>query len=238
MTRDGVAATQGFYTRWAQLYDAVATRAPGVGRLRESAVAALAPGPGDVVVDLGCGTGANFPYLRERVGPEGTVVGVDFTPGMLARADARVRREGWSNVHVVRGDATRPPVERADAVFASFLVGMLSDPAAAVRDWASLVGAGGRLGLLDLARSAGSGRPLNGLFRAFVLASSPPGTRSRHADSPTAVLDRRVAEAHRTLLDACEGRTHETRALGFARLSAGRVRPGVVDRFSRASRES
>ena len=82
----------------------------------------------------------------------------------------------------------------------------------------------GRVALLDLARSTRRvGRPLNAAFRAFVLASSPPGTRERHGGSPGGVLDRRVAAAHRTLFDRCSGVEHSTHALGFVRLSSGTV---------------
>ncbi|WP_233745491.1 class I SAM-dependent methyltransferase [Halobacterium bonnevillei] len=59
--------------------------------------------PATPAVDLGCGTGANLRHLRDRVGPTGTVVGVDLTPGMLARAESRVERAGWQNVHLVPG---------------------------------------------------------------------------------------------------------------------------------------
>jgi ubiquinone/menaquinone biosynthesis C-methylase UbiE len=223
----GVAATQSFYSRWARLYDALATRTPGIGSLRARAADRLDLGPGDTVVEMGCGTGANFRHLRERVGPTGTVVGVDFTPGMVATARRRVAREGWENVHVVRADATRPPLRPgdADALLASFVVGMVRDPSAVVDDWLDLVGPGGRVALLDLARSTRRvGRPLNAAFRAFVLASSPPGSRFRPDDSPAAVLDRRVAAAHRRLFARCDDAVHSTHALGFARLSSGRVR--------------
>jgi ubiquinone/menaquinone biosynthesis C-methylase UbiE len=221
---DGVTATQQFYTRWAGLYDALATRTPGIGSLRARAADRLAPERGDTVVEMGCGTGANLRHLRERVGPEGTVIGVDFTPGMVATARQRIDSECWQNVHVVRGDATRPPVAVADALLSSFVVGMLGDPDEAVADWTDLVGAGGRVALLDLARSTRPvGAPLNAVFRAFVLASSPPGTSERHGGSPGGVLDRRVAAAHRTLFDRCVGVEHSTHALGFVRLSSGTV---------------
>jgi SAM-dependent methyltransferase len=221
-TDGGVAATQAFYGRWARLYDAIARRTPGVGGLRERAIGRLAPDAGDVVVDMGCGTGANLPYLDEHVGPTGRVLGVDFTPGVLAIA--RDRLADHDGVGVVRGDATRPPVREADAVFASFVSGMLADPAAAVRTWASIVGPGGRLGLLDLARSTRPvGRPLNDLFGVVVRATSPPGSRWRVDDPPASVLDRRVVAAHRTLFELCEAVEHETHALGYARLSVGTV---------------
>lgn len=216
-------AAQSFYTRWARLYDPLARRAPGVSGLRRRLVDALDPAPGDRVVDLGCGTGATLPYLRDRVGPDGVVVGVDFAPGAVALA--RRRAAGWPNVHVVRGDAARPPVAAADRALASFVVGMLPDPAAAVRDWVDLVRPGGRVAVLDLARSTRPvARPLNLAFRALVVASSPPGTRHRTGWSPTRTLDRRVVAAHRALAERTDATVRRTAALGYARLTAGRVR--------------
>ena len=38
---------------------------------------------GNCVIELGSGTGLNFPFLMEQIGPEGRVVGIDLTPGML-----------------------------------------------------------------------------------------------------------------------------------------------------------
>jgi ubiquinone/menaquinone biosynthesis C-methylase UbiE len=227
---DGDAAAQAFYTRWAAAYDLLADNAPGVRRVRRRAAAALSLDPGDTVVDIGCGTGANFPYLRERVGATGTVVGVDFAPGAVERARQRVEREGWHNVCALRGDATRPPVEAADAVVASFLVGMLDDPAGAVDRWLSLLDGerSGRLALVDLARTTQwPWRATNPAFRALVAASSPPGTRARHGESPTRVLDRRVAAAHRRLRGRCSEVTYATSALGFVRISAGRAEDGT-----------
>jgi ubiquinone/menaquinone biosynthesis C-methylase UbiE len=222
VTDGGVAATQAFYTRWARLYDAIARRTPGVGGLRERAAVRLAPAAGGVVVDMGCGTGANLPYLHDAVAPDGRVLGVDFTPGVLAVARERLADLDYAGV--VRGDATRPPVREADAVFASFVSGMLPEPAAAVRTWADIAGPGGRLGLLDLARSTRPlGRPLNDVFRLVVRATSPPGTRSRLDDSPASLLDRRVVAAHRALAAVCGEVEHETHVLGYARLTVGTV---------------
>lgn len=215
-------AARSFYSRWAPGYDYLATHAPGVRCLRTALVDALDPARGDTVVDVGCGTGATLLYLRERVGRGGRVVGVDFAPGAVARARARVERAGWTNVTVCRGDATRLPLDGADAVAASFLMGMLPDPAATVEGWLDALGPT-RIALLDLARShRRPGRSLNPLFRVVVRASAPPGTAEHHGESPARVLDRRVAAAHRTVLKRCTGTTHATRAGGFAYLSAGR----------------
>ena len=72
---------------------------------RVEAVEALELAPGDHVLDLACGTGPNFPYLQEAVGPEGLVIGVDFSAGMIERATTKVTNEGWDQVFAIEGDA-------------------------------------------------------------------------------------------------------------------------------------
>lgn len=219
-----VSTAQTFYGRWARLYDAIATF-PGVGSWRERAAQSLDLSAGDTVIEMGCGTGANFPYLRERVGAGGTVVGVDFTRGVLDRAATRVEREGWTNVHLVHGDATQPPITGpVDAVLSSFVVGMLADPARAVGGWLDLVEPGGRIALLDAARSTRPlARPLDAAFRLFVAASTPPTTKLRYENPPWELLDERVGAARRPLADRTIDRLGERFGLGFVRLSSGRV---------------
>ena len=52
----------------------------------------LAPQPGEVILDVGCGTGRNFERIRERIGPAGRLIGIEQSPEMLARARALVQR--------------------------------------------------------------------------------------------------------------------------------------------------
>jgi len=228
---------QSFYGRWAALYDALARYTPGIGSLRERAAAALELDSGDTVVEMGCGTGANLPYLREQVGPEGTVVGVDFTRPVLDRARESVA--AYDNVHLVRGDAARPPFANAgdatfgtvdaafdsiDGVLATFVVGMLEDPGAAVRDWCELLGDGGNVVLVDAASSERAyAAPVNALFRAVVILSTPPTLRFRYDRDPQATLDRRVDAARDALRDRSSAVAHETHALGVVRLTGGRI---------------
>lgn len=221
-SRDPSTAQQ-FYGRWAGVYDGLCRYAPGLDSVRASAADALALRPGDTVVEMGCGTGANFRHLRERVGPEGQVVGVDFTRGMLARARERIEKRDWENVAVVRADAERPPIrDEVDAVLATFVVGMFDDPAAVVDGWLDLLAPGGRMGLLDATRSDRlAGRPLNAAFRAFVVASAP-GKRRAYEEPPWELLDRRVEAARDALTRRIEITVDEEAALGFLRLTAGR----------------
>ncbi|MFC7081192.1 class I SAM-dependent methyltransferase [Halorussus caseinilyticus] len=224
MSSDATAAAQQFYGRWADLYDLLARKTPGLGHLRGRAADALALDSGDTAVEMGCGTGANFPHLRERVGPEGRVVGVDFTRGMLARARNRAEREGWRNVHLARADATEvefrdPP----DAILATFVVGMLADPAAAVNRWADALAPGGHLALLDAAQTTRwFGWPVNQAFRGLVVASSPTGMDA-YERAPWSILDERVETARQALRKRADGTTHSEHALGVVRITGGRI---------------
>lgn len=215
---------QAFYSQWARLYDLLARRTPGIATLRKRAAVATRLEPGDTVVEMGCGTGANLPYLRAAVGPEGTVIGIDFTEAVCRRA--RDLTAEYDNVHVVRGDATRPPIGEADAVLATFVVGMLEDPAAAVDDWCDLVGSSGHVVLVNAAR-ADLGRwcePVaNTLFRAVVVLSTPPTTKLRYKRDLTDHLTNRVAAAHERLRERSDAVAHETHACGIVRLTGGRV---------------
>jgi len=215
---DDVAATQAFYGRWARVYDWVAT-APGVESWRARTVESLDLDPGDTVVEMGCGTGANVPHLRGAVGPEGRVVGVDLTQGMLRRASERVDREGWSNVELVQADATRPPVAGpVDAVLATFVVGMFADPRPAVDRWVGMLAPGGRIALLNAGRSDRAvARPLNLAFRGFVRAAAP----GERGVSPTRSLERRVATARDQVRRRCETTDFEEFGLGYLGLQWG-----------------
>jgi len=218
MTNSGV---EQFYGRIAPLYDLIAT-APVVHRWRGTAVEALDLSPGDTVVEMGCGTGANVPSLRERVGSEGRVVGIDRTQGMLAQARERVERAGWANVSLVRGDATSPPIEEADAVLGSFVVGLLDDPGAAVDRWLDVLEPGGRIAILEAGQSDRSiALPLNLALRAFVRVSSPGGlTRWR---SPARQLDQQITAAQDALVARTVDRRHEAAALGLVGVTSGQL---------------
>ncbi len=95
---------------------------------------ALAAGPGEHVLDLGCGGGATTVALARAVGPEGQVTAVDISPDMLAVAR---QRPSPGNVTFIEGDAGRWPFEpaRFDALFSRFGCMFFDDPAAA---WANL----------------------------------------------------------------------------------------------------
>jgi len=60
---------------------------------------------GDKVLEFGCGTGLNFRFLRDAVGEEGRIIGVDLTKEMLLKAKERSEAKGWHNIELVHVDA-------------------------------------------------------------------------------------------------------------------------------------
>jgi demethylmenaquinone methyltransferase/2-methoxy-6-polyprenyl-1,4-benzoquinol methylase len=91
------------YRRNAWFYDRLVRRA--TERLRREAVERLALRTGDRVLDLGCGTGLSLPLLQAAVGRSGVVYGVEISPEMLSRANAKVRAAGWPNVRLLEANA-------------------------------------------------------------------------------------------------------------------------------------
>ncbi|RJP16205.1 MAG: methyltransferase domain-containing protein [Candidatus Abyssobacteria bacterium SURF_5] len=73
---------------------------------RKRAVEELGLTQGDTVVEIGCGTGLNFPFLQQKIGPNGKIIGVDLTDAMLAQARKRAEKNGWKNVELVQQDAS------------------------------------------------------------------------------------------------------------------------------------
>lgn len=99
--------------------------------IRRMAIEHLQLRPGQVVLDLGCGTGMSLPLLREGVGPSGRVVAVDQSPEMLALARLRTQRAGWGNV-VLQCEAVESALlpRLADAALLHFTHDILQSPQA------------------------------------------------------------------------------------------------------------
>jgi ubiquinone/menaquinone biosynthesis C-methylase UbiE len=108
-TQNSKAEVADLYRKRAKRYDFTANLYYLIGlrewAYRKQAVEALNLQRGDTVVEIGCGTGLNFSLLRQAIGPEGRIIGVDLTAAMLDQARQRVAENGWSNVELVQSDA-------------------------------------------------------------------------------------------------------------------------------------
>jgi demethylmenaquinone methyltransferase/2-methoxy-6-polyprenyl-1,4-benzoquinol methylase len=95
--------------------------------------------PGDTVLDVGCGTGLCLPLLQRKVGPSGTIIGIDAAAAMLEVAGARVAEHGWHNVHLLVAPIAQAPFDGvADAVLFCAVHDVLQSPAALAHVFAPL----------------------------------------------------------------------------------------------------
>jgi demethylmenaquinone methyltransferase/2-methoxy-6-polyprenyl-1,4-benzoquinol methylase len=143
------------YRKKAKHYDVTSRLYPAPGypqrEQRIRAVRALRLRPGATVVDMACGTGLNFPLLEQVVGPGGRIVGVDLTDAMLARAQDRIAKNGWSNISLVQSDAAGFdfPAE-VGAILSTYALTQVPECADVIAHGAKALSGGGRWAVLDL----------------------------------------------------------------------------------------
>jgi ubiquinone/menaquinone biosynthesis C-methylase UbiE len=160
-------------------------------RWQRMAVERLELEPGEVVIDVGCGTGLTFPSLERAVGPTGRIVGIELSPEMVAQARGRVAAHGWQNVSLIEAPVQTAEFDAvADAALFSFTHDVLQSPLA-VANVVAHVKPGARVASVG-AKLAGGWSPL---VNFFVRRSARPYvTTFRGLDSPWRELERYLGE--------------------------------------------
>lgn len=159
------------YGPGARFYDVLSFERPVYRAGRVRGIELLDLKLGDRVLDVGCGTGLNFPLLRDLVGPGGEVVGVDASAAMLARAQRRVSVHGWSNVDLYHGDAAEMALPRDtraalfDAVLFTYSLSIIGSWRQAYSRAVECLQPGGRVAVVDLSLPVGRWRVLSPLAR-------------------------------------------------------------------------
>lgn len=217
-----VDAVRQLYDRWARLYDWNPIL-PLVRPARRRAVNRMRLAPGDTVVDMGTGTGANLPFLRAAVGAEGAVIGIDVSPAMLDRASARVDAAGWENVMLVEGDIRDPPLDGpVDGILSSFVIVMYEEPGGLVGTWAKFLDAGPLANLYAGPSDRRVGPAVNALLGLYLRVFEEGWATPAGGPSPLEILARRGERARAALERSAASVEHDASVLGLVQLDVGR----------------
>lgn len=128
------------YTGWAPVYDLMTW---GLDRKRQESLRLLGPRPGERILIVGAGTGADLPHI-----PAGcVVVATDLTPAMLERARPKVR----DGTHLAVMDGHRLGVVAAsfDAVVLHLILAVIPNPVSCLMEAARALRPGGRMVVFD-----------------------------------------------------------------------------------------
>jgi len=108
--------------------------------------------PGEIVVDVGSGSGFDSLIASTLVGPEGKVIGVDMTQEMLNKARAGAEAMGATHVEFREGVAENLPLleEYADVVISNGVLNLTLDKVKTLNEWARILKPGGRLYIGDI----------------------------------------------------------------------------------------
>jgi ubiquinone/menaquinone biosynthesis C-methylase UbiE len=133
---------------------------------------------GDTVLDIGCGFGDTAIRLAHRVGPAGSVLGLDCCDAFMEYGQNQAEAEGLNNISFVNGDALIYPFEpEYDFVFSRFGTMFFSNPVAAFRNMRKALKPGGIV--THIVWRTREDNPWLSMAKDVVLRFLPPRARMR-----------------------------------------------------------
>jgi ubiquinone/menaquinone biosynthesis C-methylase UbiE len=166
----------------------------------EQMLKALAPEPGQTILELAAGTGETGFAAARAIGPDGRLICTDFAPEMVAAARRESERLGLANVEHREMDAERMDLadSSVDGVLCRWGYMLMADPGAALRETRRVLRPGGRVALAawtgpdDNRWSSVVGDVLVG--RGLV-ERPPPGTPGQFAWAAPGTIEAQLEEA-------------------------------------------
>jgi ubiquinone/menaquinone biosynthesis C-methylase UbiE len=139
------------YNLVVRLFDVFAWFGFNISGWRRQAISALNLKPGDTVVDIGCGTGLNFPLLYQAVTSSGKIIAVDLSDAMLDQARQAIVANKWANIQLVCADAAQFDfLSKVDAIVSAHTLTLVPDCGRVISNALAALAPGGRLVVLDM----------------------------------------------------------------------------------------
>lgn len=164
-----------------------------------TAVADLAPG--ETVLDLGSGAGADVLISARRVGPTGRAIGLDMTDEMLDLARRNARQAGLENVEFLKGYIEEIPLpdESVDVVISNCVLNLSGDKAEVMREAARVLKPGGRFAISDVVADADMDDATRADIRQWTgcIAGALTKTEFEQALTAAGLSDIEIRETHR-----------------------------------------
>lgn len=190
----------------AELYDATtvegaaqAAVAASLGCGVPTAVADLHPG--EVVLDLGSGAGADVLISARRVAPGGRAIGVDMTPEMLMLARANAAAAGVDNVEFLEGYLEDLPLPdgSVDVVLSNCVINLAADKHIVLREAARVLRAGGRFAVSDVLADPGMDESTRADMAQWTgcIAGALTAEQFAHALTDAGLVDVEIRPTHR-----------------------------------------
>lgn len=107
---------------------------------------------GDTVIDLGSGAGNDCFVARHETGPEGKVIGIDFTQSMIEKSRANAEKLGYNNVEFRYGDIDDMPVndDVADVIVSNCVLNLVPDKEMVIKEIHRVLKPGGHFSISDI----------------------------------------------------------------------------------------